>query len=98
MRTFRRRASSVLEARGYLVYDGDQLALELREGAGILVSLSAPPPMPGSAPVTHPFASATFRMAANEGELGALLRTASDLGAFLDQVEARGYRVERSGS
>lgn len=84
--------------RGYVVYDGDQLALELREGAGILVSISAPPPMPGSAPVTHPFASATFRMAANEGELGALLRAAPDLGAFLDQVEARGYRVERSDS
>lgn len=88
----------MLEARGYLVYDGDQLALELREGAGVLVSLSAPPPMPGSAPVTHAFASATFRMAANEGALGALLRTASDLGAFLDQVEERGYRVERSDS
>ncbi|MBM7829589.1 hypothetical protein JOE59_000294 [Agromyces cerinus] len=47
----------------YQVFAGDQLALELREESGILVSTSSPPPLPGTAPVTHPFATAVFRMA-----------------------------------
>ncbi|WP_139416354.1 hypothetical protein [Agromyces laixinhei] len=84
-----------LEApRRYKVFAGDQLALDLRGESGLLVSTSAPPPLPGVAPVTHPFATAVFRMAENEGELGELLREAADLDSFLDLVRARGYRVE----
>lgn len=45
-------------------------------------------------PVTHPFATATFHLAEYEGELGALLREASDLHAFLDAAERSGYAVE----
>lgn len=83
--------------RRYRVFAGDQLALEIRGVGGVLVSTSAPPPMPGQAPVTHPFATATFRMAENEGELGQLLRAATSLDAFLDSVASRGYRVEAAG-
>ncbi|MBM7832479.1 hypothetical protein JOE59_003184 [Agromyces cerinus] len=78
----------------YQVFAGDQLALELREESGILVSTSSPPPLPGTAPVTHPFATAVFRMAENEGELGELLREAADLDSFLEAARAFGYRVE----
>ncbi|SIN93222.1 hypothetical protein [Agromyces cerinus] len=82
------------EPRRYQVFVGDQLALELRGESGILVSASAPPPLPGTAPVTHLFATAVFRMAENEGELGDLLREAADLDSFLEAVRDLGYRVE----
>ena len=82
------------EPRRYQVFAGDQLALDLRGESGILVSTSAPPPLPGTAPVTHLFATAAFRMAENEGELGELLREAADLDSFLDAACALGYRVE----
>jgi hypothetical protein len=78
----------------YRVFAGDRLALELRGEGGILVSTSTPPPPPGAPPVTHPFATATFYMSVNEGELGSLLRGAADLDSFLDSVRALGYRVE----
>ncbi|UOE42681.1 hypothetical protein [Agromyces larvae] len=83
--------------RSYRLFRGDRLVLELRGEPGILVSTSAPPPLPGAGPVTHPFATATFHTAETEGELGALLRGASDLDAFLVAAEQAGYRVERVG-
>jgi hypothetical protein len=84
-----------LEApRRYQVFAGDRLALDLRGESGILVSTSAPPPLPGNAPVTHPFATAVFRMAENEAVLGELLREAADLDDFLEAVRGLGYRVE----
>lgn len=71
-----------------------RLALELSGEGGVLVSTSTPPPLPGTPVITHPFATATFHMSENEGELGALLRRAVDLTSFLDAVRALGYRVE----
>ena len=80
--------------REYRVFRDDRLVLEIRGEPGILVSTSAPPPLPGTGPVTHPFATATFRTAETEGELGAMLRGAADLDGFLAAAEAVGYRVE----
>jgi hypothetical protein len=71
-----------------------RLALDVVETPGILVSTSAPPPLPGQAPATHPFATATAYVAEWEGELGEMLRAAPDLDAFLAVASARGYAVE----
>lgn len=79
----------------YRIYRDDEHVLDLRDEPGILLSTSAPPPLPGHGPVTHPFATATFYSAATEGELGAMLRSAPDLGSFLAAVESAGYRVEK---
>lgn len=80
--------------RSYRILRGERLALEIRGEPGALVSTSVPPPPPGTPPVTHPFATASFRMAETEGELGALLRQASDLDTFLGAAERAGYRIE----
>ena len=56
--------------------------------------MSAPPPLPGQPPATHPFATATAYVAEWEGELGAMLRAAPDLDAFLAAATGAGYRVE----
>ncbi|MRG60162.1 hypothetical protein GE115_09820 [Agromyces sp. CFH 90414] len=87
-------AASHVPEQYRLSRDG-RLVLEIRGEPGILVSVSAPPPRPGTGPVTHPFATATFHTAETEGELGELLREASDLDGFLAAAEAAGYTVER---
>ncbi len=71
-----------------------RLALDLIEVPGILVSTSAPPPLPGQGPDVHPFATATAYVAEWEGELGSLLRTAADLDAFLAAAVPLGYVIE----
>jgi hypothetical protein len=71
-----------------------RLALELTAEPGVLVSTSAPPPLPGQPPATHPWATATAHVAEWEGRLGELLREAPDLEAFADAVRAEGYVVE----
>lgn len=71
-----------------------RLALDLTATPGPLVSVSAPPPPPGQEPPSHPFATATAFVAEWEGELGRLLREASDLDAFLIAVTDLGYEVE----
>ncbi|HSL34486.1 MAG TPA: hypothetical protein VK871_12595 [Candidatus Limnocylindrales bacterium] len=80
--------------RHLLVYRDDRLVLDLWDRPGALVSLSGPPPIPGSEPVTHPFASATFMTPETEGELGEHLRCAETLDEFLDDIRRHGYRVE----
>ncbi len=82
--------------RHVLVYLDGRPVLDLWGRPGVLVSLSGPPPLPGSEPVTHPFASATFLTPENEGELGELLRNAATLDEFLDVIRQRGYRVEEA--
>ncbi|MFF2775568.1 hypothetical protein ACFVU3_11720 [Streptomyces sp. NPDC058052] len=84
--------------RRYRVFARDRLAAEFTDEPGVLVSTSTPPPLPGEAPVTHPFASASFRTAENEGELGRLLRNSRDLDTFLAAARAAGYRVEPAGA
>jgi hypothetical protein len=76
-----------------LLRDG-RVAMEVAGTPGVLVSTSTPPPLPGTAPVTHPFATATFYLASQEGELGPLLRGAADLASFLEAAELRGFVVE----
>jgi len=80
--------------RRFRLWREGRLALELIHEPGILVSTSAPPPLPGQGPVNHPFATATAHVAEWEGELGMLLREASDLDAFLAAVAPLGYLVE----
>ena len=72
--------------------DGEDV-LDLYNEPGVLVSLSAPPPLPGDQPVTHRFASASFLRPEYEGELGELLRGAESLDGFLAAVRERGYEV-----
>ncbi|OGO58121.1 MAG: hypothetical protein A2V85_04515 [Chloroflexi bacterium RBG_16_72_14] len=80
--------------RRYRLWRDGRLALELVNEPGILVSTSAPPPIPGRGPVTHPFATATAHVAEWEGQLGTLLREAADLDEFLTEVAVLGYTVE----
>ena len=82
--------------RHILVYRDDRRVLDLLGRPGALVSLSGPPPIPGSEPVTHRFASATFLTPETEGELGELLRGAGTLDEFLDAIRQHGYRVEEA--
>ncbi len=84
--------------RRFRLWREGRLALELTEEPGILVSTSAPPPLPGQGPVIHPFATATAHVAEWEGELGIRLREASDLDAFLAAVALLGYSVEEASS
>lgn len=82
----------------YLVLDGEQRpSLRLVGAPGPLISLSAPPPPPGSAPAWHPFATATFLRADNEGELGELLRGSANLSEYLDALAAAGFVIQKSG-
>ncbi len=83
-------------ARRIRLWRDGRLALELVDRPGILVSTSAPPPLPGDAPATHPWATATAFVAEWEGRLGELLREAPDLEAFLGAVRAEGYEVEEA--
>jgi hypothetical protein len=80
--------------RRYRLLRDGRVALEVADEPGILVSTSAPPPLPGQGPVTHPFATATAYVAEWEGELGELLRGAPDLDSFLAEAASRGYEVE----
>ena len=84
--------------RRFRLWREGRLALELTDQPGVLVSTSAPPPLPGQGPVTHPFATATAHVAEWEGELGMLLREAPDLDAFLATVAPLGYLVEEVSS
>ena len=78
----------------YRVLRDGQVVLVVRGEPGVLVSVSVPPPLPGAALVTHPFATATFSAPEHEGVLGSLLREAPDLAAFVAAVERAGFAVE----
>jgi hypothetical protein len=79
----------------YGVYRDDQLVMEVRDEAGLQVSVSAPPPAEGEPmPPVHAFAAAAYFEPALEGELAMLLRSCSSLPEFLAKLRAEGYRVE----
>jgi hypothetical protein len=80
--------------RSYRLLRGGRVALEIRGEPGILVGTSVPPPPAGHPPVTHAFATASFRLAEAEGELGALLCESPDLDAFLEAAARAGYLIE----
>ncbi|MFV2121269.1 hypothetical protein ACE14D_23645 [Streptomyces sp. Act-28] len=80
--------------RSYRLLRDGRVALEIRGEPGPLISTSVPPPAAGNPPVTHPFATAGFRLAEAEGELGSLLRQSSDLDAFLEAAARAGYLIE----
>lgn len=79
--------------RHFELWRDGRLALRVRDGAGPMVSTSAPPPLPGRGPVLHPFATATAYVAEWEGQLGSLLRAAPSLDAYLEEAAALGYEV-----
>lgn len=81
-------------ARHIRLWREGRLALDLVARSGPLVSTSAPPPLPGEEPPSHPWASASAFVAEWEGRLGTQLRAAADLEAFLATVRADGYAVE----
>ena len=83
----------------YRVYLDDELALEITEGAGPLVSRTAIPPLPGSEPSMHPFLSATAFMPQNEGRLRELLDQSGSVADYLSLLQQNGFRVvEVSGN
>ena len=84
------------EPRHILVYRDDRLVLDLIGRPGVLVSRSGPPPVPGSEPVTHPYATATFMTPETEGELGEHLRCNDTLEGFIEDISRHGYRVEEA--
>ena len=77
----------------YKVYLDDELALEITEGAGPLVSRTAPPPLPGTEPAMHPFLSATAFMPHNEGRLRELLDQSGSLAEYLSLLQQNGFRI-----
>jgi len=83
--------------RSLRLWRDGRLALELVDRPGPLVSTSAPPPVPGQEPPSHPFATATAFVAEWEGELGTLLRGSPDLATFLADVAPLGYTIEEVG-
>jgi len=86
-------------SREYLVFDGAQrLSLRLVGAPGPLISMSAPPPQPGSAPAWHPFVTATFLRADNEGDLGELLRRSASLEEYLAALAAAGFVIREPGA
>lgn len=80
-------------AKRYDVYSGDDLALEIEDTPGPLVSISAPPPPPGSTPAPHPFLTGTAHLALEEHHLRQLLDQSSNTADYLKRLEADGYRV-----
>jgi hypothetical protein len=84
-------------SRRFRIYRDDLLVLEGEDRPGILVSLAAPPPLPGSGPVTS-YLTATFTSAEDEGQLGAAVRACSDTDGFLDAARDLGYRVEEDAT
>ena len=87
------RRSAAAGPRQFRLYRDGRLALDIRNEPGILVSTSAPPPLPGHEPATHPFATGTAYVAEWEGELGTMLRAATSMEDFLEAARAAGYEV-----
>ncbi|MFB9308833.1 hypothetical protein BJY17_001701 [Agromyces hippuratus] len=84
----------IAPVRRYRLRRDDRIVMEIAGEPGVLVSTSTPPPLPGAAVVTHPFATASFHSPSFEGRLAVLLREAADLDAFLDAAERNGFVVE----
>ena len=80
-------------AKRYDVYSGEELVLEIEDAPGVLVSTSAPPPVPGSEPPAHPFLTGTAYVATEEHHLRELLEQSSSTSDYIQRLESDGYRV-----
>jgi len=72
--------------RSLAIFYDDQIVARLQEGAGVVTSLSAPPPAPDTNPEVCLYAAIVFLDPVHEGELGQLLRSARSLDEFLSMV------------
>jgi hypothetical protein len=79
------------------VFRDGELVLDVRGEPGVLVSVSAPPPLPGSEPAAHPFLSASAYRPEHEEELRRELDASHDLDEYLGRLRALGYSVDEDG-
>jgi hypothetical protein len=77
----------------YHVFAGDLLVLEVRDEPGILISVTAAPPPPGTPPTMHPFLTAAAYVPEHEGILGDALDRSTSFDQFIAELVALGYRV-----
>jgi hypothetical protein len=81
--------------RRFRVYKGDLLELEVANEPGMLVSNSAPPPLPNDPPQKpHPFLSAVAFVPQDEGHLRQLLDASKSIDEWFEKLRDEGYRIE----
>jgi hypothetical protein len=80
-------------ARKLDVFRDGTLVLTVRGEPGPLVSVSAPPPLPGEELPAHPFLSASAYVPEYEDELRRALDASADLDDYVARLRAAGYRV-----
>lgn len=80
----------------YRVYENDRLVLEVIDHPGLLISATAPPPLPGQPLVTHPFVSAVAYVPEREEILRRKLDKSSDLDEFLAAIAGLGMKIVKS--
>lgn len=76
------------------IYQAGALVAEVWDEPGPLVTRLAPPPPPGTEPVTHHRFSSTAYVPEHEGQLRDLLDAASSLDDLSAKACAHGYHVE----
>jgi hypothetical protein len=79
--------------RRFRVFRDGELVLDGREEPGPLVSVSAPPPLPGETPPAHPFLSASAYRPEHEAELRRELDASGDLDEYIGRLRTLGYVV-----
>ena len=77
----------------YRVYENDRLVLEVVDHPGLLISATAPPPLPGQPLVTHPFASAVAYVPEQEEVLRRKLDESSNIDEFLAAIAGLGMKI-----
>ncbi len=82
-----------MDPKRYQVFWGDQLVLELVDEPGPLISKSAPPPLPGTELVLHPFLSGAAHVPEHEGSLREALQRSVSTDDYLTILRELGYRV-----
>jgi hypothetical protein len=77
----------------YRVYWDGELALEVTDAPGPLISRAAPPPSPGTEPATHPFLTATAHLPQHETTLREVLDRSASLADYLGALRSMGFVV-----
>lgn len=80
-----------MSTRGWRVYDGDLLVLEIEDRPGPLTSTA--PRAPGSPPMLHPFLTGRARSAVHEDALRTALDGATSTPMFLDRLRGAGLTI-----
>lgn len=76
--------------RHYFVFKADRAVLDLREGAGVMRSMAAPPPGAWTPP-SHPFVDATSLFPETEHRLRELVTGSVDFDDLLAKLVADGF-------